>query len=96
MTTRVTLTVAAAVAAGALPAGFPSTRAHALQVRGAAAHGAPRAVTANGVPVPAGKGAPGWAFVAEADHSLAAPAGALVVTAAPSSAWEETVIDVQW
>ena len=93
---RVTLTVAAAASAGALPEGFPAVRAHALQVRGAAARGAPRVVTANGVPIPAGAGAPGWAFVAEADHSLAAPAGALQVTAAPSSAWEDTVIDVQW
>jgi hypothetical protein len=46
--------------------------------------------------VPAGAGAPGWYFVAEANHTLAAPAGSLVVTAAPSSAWAATVIDVQW
>jgi alpha-glucosidase (family GH31 glycosyl hydrolase) len=93
---RVTLTIAAAAAAGALPAGFPAARAHALQVRGAAARGPPRAVTANGDNVPQGAGVPGWAFVTDANHSLAAPAGSLVVTAAPSSAWQETVIDVQW
>ena len=93
---RVTLTVSAAVAEGALPAGFPQERAHALQVRGATSRGTPQTVTVNGASVPEGAGVPGWVIVADADHTLAAPAGSLVVTAAPTSAWTDTVIDVQW
>ena len=88
-----TLTVSAAVAAGALPAGFPQARGHVLQVRGAAGR-AVASVTANGVAVPQGAGVPGWAFVAESDHTLAAPAGALVVSAGAWSSWADLVVVV--
>lgn len=88
-----TLTVSAAVAAGALPAGFPQERAHVVQLRGVAAAGrAVASVTANGVAVPPGAGVPGWAIVGEADHTLAAPAGSLVVSAGSWSSWADLVV----
>jgi len=88
-----TLTVAPA--AGARFAGFPVARRHALQLRGAGARPV-ASVTANGSPVPrAAPGvAPGWYVVAEANHSLAAPAGALVVVAGASSTNAATTIVV--
>jgi alpha-glucosidase len=93
-----TLTVSAASVAGALPDGFPQARGHVLQVRGVAAAGrAVAGVTANGVAVPPGAGVPGWAVVAEAEHSLAAPAGALVVAAgAGFSSWSDLTVVVTW
>lgn len=93
-----TLTVSAASVAGALPDGFPQARGHVLQVRGVAAAGRSVAgVTANGVAVPQGAGVPGYEIVAEAGHSLAAPAGSLVVSAGTGfSSWEDLTIVVSW
>jgi alpha-glucosidase (family GH31 glycosyl hydrolase) len=84
----VTLFVAGAVSNAALPDGFPQSRGHVFQVRGARPVAS---VTANGVAVPAAApgAVPGWHVVAQADHSLEAPAGALVVAAgAAFSAWD--------
>lgn len=90
-----TLTVRAAVAAAALPPGYPATRAVTMQVRGVAASGrAVASVSANGVTVPPGAGTPGWRVVGAAEHSLVAPAGALVVDAGVFSAWSDVVVEV--
>ena len=92
------LTVAGASTAGALPDGFPQARAHWLQLRGVAAAGASvQAVTANGASVPPGApggAAPAYYLVAEADHSLTAPAGSLVVETGASSSWDDLVVTV--
>ena len=77
-----TLTVAPASVSGALFPGFTATRGHVLQLRGVGARPV-ASVTANGVPVPsAAPGVvPGWSVVPDAAHTLAEPAGALVVAA---------------
>lgn len=85
------VTISAAVAAGALPPGFPEARAHELQVRGLRGQ-VPTAVTVNGADVPKGEGTPGWGF-AEA-HSLAQPEGALLVRAGVQSSWADTLVEV--
>ena len=85
------LTVSAAVTAGALPDGFPQARSHVLQLRGVAAAGATVAgVTANGAALPSSA----WFIVSEADHSLTAPAGSLVVAAGAFSSWSDVTIAV--
>jgi hypothetical protein len=78
----VTLTIAPAQVSGALPPGFPAARGLALQLRGVGAR-AVASVTVNGAALqPAALGVvPGWAVVSEAQHTLAEPAGALVVSA---------------
>ncbi len=91
-----TLTVAGSSTAGALPDGFPQARAHWLQLRGVYS-AVVQSVTANGASVP--PGAPGGAtpafyVVSEADHSLAAPAGSLVVETGAASSWDAFVITV--
>ena len=78
----VILTIAPAQVSGALPPGFPAARGLALQLRGVGTR-AVASVTVNGAALqPAALGVvPGWAVVSEAQHTLAEPAGALVVSA---------------
>lgn len=92
------LTVAAANVSGALFPGALSARGHVLQLRGVGAR-AVASVTVNGAPVPpAAPGVvPGYAVVGEADHTLAAPAGALVVSAGASfDVFSPTVVVVNF
>ena len=92
------LTVAAANVSGALVPGALSARGHVLQLRGVGAR-AVASVTVNGAPVPpAAPGVvPGYAVVGEADHTLAAPAGALVVSAGASfDVFSPTVVVVNF
>jgi alpha-glucosidase (family GH31 glycosyl hydrolase) len=91
-----TLTVAPANVSGALFPGALAARGHVLQLRGVGAR-AVASVTVNGAAVPpAAPGVvPGFCVVAEADHTLAAPAGALVVSAgAGFDVFSPTVIAV--
>ena len=54
-------------------------RSHVLQVRGYPPN--PSMVQVNGMDIPPGDGTPGWSVVPEEQHSLAAPAGCIVVRA---------------
>ena len=95
--TAVTFTVSPAVAGEALPQGFPQSRTHAVQVRGAGRSGAPLAVAVNGVALPPmgpGSGGVGW-YVAQ-NHTLVETLGALVVVAPPTSSWGTTTFTITW
>jgi hypothetical protein len=89
----ISLSIAPSQVQGALPAGFPQSRGHVLQLRGLRGR-TPSSVTVNGVPVQqAAEGTvPGW-FIA-AEHSLAQPEGALVVSTGQQSSWASTSISV--
>ena len=87
-----TLTVAAAVAPGALPDGFPQARSQELQVRGLTAR--PTSVSVNGAPLPEGEGTPGWSIAQE--HTLAQPFGSLLVRAGPLPSFSDATFVVNW
>ncbi len=93
----VALTIAPAQAGEALPPGFPAARAHVLQLRGAAASGAPAAVAVGGAPLaPKAPGAPGAGWYMATAHSLAEAAGSLVIETGAQSSWAPTTISVSW
>lgn len=75
-------------------AGMPASRGYEVHVRCGGA--AVSKVAVNGAAVPQGGGVPGWHVVTEAEHTLAAPAGTVVVDVGRAANTDTTTVAVSY
>jgi len=76
--------------------GIPLQRTQMVQIRGVSTDhpGGPKSVTANGTPIPAGTGTPGW-YISQG-YGLDITEGALVISAGRFSVQTAVTVDVQF